>query len=48
MPEDLIKSGEIEVTGDADEAARLINLIDRFSPQADLIIPPTTLIQDHP
>jgi hypothetical protein len=35
----LIKRGEIEVTGDADEAARLINLFDRFSPQTDLVIP---------
>jgi hypothetical protein len=27
--------------------ARLINLFDRYSPQKVVIIPPTTLIQDH-
>lgn len=47
-PEDLILSGDIEVTGDADEAARVINLFDRFSPETALVIPPATLIQDHP
>jgi ubiquinone biosynthesis protein UbiJ len=47
-PEGLIKSGDLEVKGDADEAARLINLFDRFSPQTALVIPPTTLVQDHP
>ncbi len=47
-PEALIESGEVEVTGDAQEAARLFNLFDRFEPQSDFVIPPTTLAQDHP
>jgi alkyl sulfatase BDS1-like metallo-beta-lactamase superfamily hydrolase len=46
--DDLIMSGDVEVKGDADEAAALINLFDRFSPQTALVIPPTTLVQDHP
>ena len=46
--DDLIMSGDVKVKGDADEAARLINLFDRFSPQTALVIPPTTLVQDHP
>jgi hypothetical protein len=32
-PEDLIKSGDIKVTGDAAEAARVINLFDRYVPR---------------
>ena len=44
-PEDLIKNGEIKVTGDADEAARLINLFDRYSPARAVAIPPAAL--DH-
>jgi hypothetical protein len=47
-PEDLIANGDIEVTGDADEAAGLINLFDRFSPETALVIPAATLVQDHP
>jgi len=47
-PEEMIKSGDITVTGDAKEAARLINLFDRYSPQKAVVIPPATLIQDHP
>ena len=46
-PEEMIKSGEIVVTGDAKEAARLINLFDRYSPEKAVVIPPTTLVQDH-
>ncbi len=42
-PEELIESGDLEVTGDAAEAARLINLFDRYSPQEALIIPPAAL-----
>jgi len=38
-PEELIKSGSVKVTGDASEAARLINLFDRYSPATDLAIP---------
>ena len=45
MPEDLIKSGDIEVTGDSAEAARVINLFDRYSPQKAVVIPPAAL--DH-
>ncbi|MEE9287161.1 MAG: alkyl sulfatase dimerization domain-containing protein [Gammaproteobacteria bacterium] len=44
-PEDLIKSGDIEVTGDSAEASRLINLFDRYSPRKDVVIPPAAL--DH-
>ena len=47
-PEEMIASGDIVVTGDAKEAARLINLFDRYSPQKAVVIPPSTLIQDHP
>jgi len=39
-PEDLIKSGEIKVTGDAAEATRLINLFDRYVPAKAVVIPP--------
>ena len=46
-PEDMIKSGDIKVTGDSVEAARLINLFDRYSPQKAVVIPPATLIQGH-
>ena len=48
MPEDLIKNGEIKVTGDGDaaEAARVINLVDRYSPQKAVAIPPALL--EHP
>ena len=44
-PEELIKNGEIMVTGDADEAARLINLFDRYSPARAVVIPASML--DH-
>ena len=47
-PEEMIKNGDIAVTGDAKEAARLINLFDRYSPQKAVVIPPTSLVQDHP
>jgi alkyl sulfatase BDS1-like metallo-beta-lactamase superfamily hydrolase len=46
-PEDMIKHGDLKVTGDPAEAARLINLFDRYSPQKAVVIPPATLIQDH-
>lgn len=39
-PEDLIKSGEIKVAGDAAEAARLINLFDRYVPAKAVVVPP--------
>lgn len=47
-PEEMIKNGDLTVTGDSKEAARLINLFDRYSPQKAVVIPPTTLVQDHP
>jgi hypothetical protein len=37
----------IKVTGGAAEAARVINLFDRYSPQKAVVIPPATSIQDH-
>ncbi len=39
MPEDLIKQGEIKVKGNATEAARLINLFDRYRPEKAIVIP---------
>ena len=47
-PEDLIEGGDITVSGDSTEAARLINLFDRYSPQRAVVIPPATLVQGHP
>jgi alkyl sulfatase BDS1-like metallo-beta-lactamase superfamily hydrolase len=44
-PEELIENGDLEVTGDAAEAARVINLFDRYSPQKALVVPPAAL--DH-
>jgi len=44
-PEELIESGDLEVTGDAAEGSRLINLFDRFSPEKAVIIPSAAL--DH-
>lgn len=44
-PEELIKNGEIKVTGDSAEAARLINLFDRYLPQKAVVIPDAAL--DH-
>jgi hypothetical protein len=44
----MIENGDIAVSGDAEEAARLINLFDRYSPQKAVVIPPTSLVQDHP
>jgi linear primary-alkylsulfatase len=46
-PEEMIESGDIEVAGDSSEAARLINLFDRYSPQEAVVIPPSTLVQSH-
>jgi alkyl sulfatase BDS1-like metallo-beta-lactamase superfamily hydrolase len=39
-PDDLIKSGEIKVTGNAAEAARLIDLFDRYVPEKAVVVPP--------
>jgi len=44
-PEDLIERGEIQVRGDAAEAARLIDLFDRYRPEKAVVIPPAFL--DH-
>ncbi len=44
-PEDLIKNGDLKVTGDSAEASRLINLFDRYSPAKALVIPLAAL--DH-
>jgi alkyl sulfatase BDS1-like metallo-beta-lactamase superfamily hydrolase len=47
MPEDLIKKGDIKVTGNPDEAARLVNLFDRYSPEKAVAIPPAFLEHAH-
>ena len=44
-PEDLISNGDIKVDGDAVEAARLINLFDRYSPARAVVIRPA--VQEH-
>ena len=47
--EDLIQGDGIEVTaGDATEAARILNVFDRYDPARAVVVPATTLIQDHP
>lgn len=46
--DDLIERGEIEVTmGDAAEAARVLNLFDRYDRSRAVVIPNVTHIQDH-
>jgi len=47
LPEDLIKNGEIKVKGDAAEAARVINLFDRYQPEKAVVIPPAFLDHAH-
>jgi len=42
-PEELIEHGEIKVTGNVAEAARLINLFDRYRPEKTVVIPPAFL-----
>jgi len=42
-PEDLIENGEIKVAGDSADAARLINLFDRYKPEKAVAIPPAVL-----
>ena len=39
-PGDLIKSGEVKVTGDTAEAARLLDLFDRYKLEHALVVPP--------
>jgi hypothetical protein len=42
-----MKDGEITVRGDAAEAARLINLFDRYRPEKAVVIPPSFLEHAH-
>ncbi|WP_226876939.1 alkyl sulfatase dimerization domain-containing protein [Microbulbifer hainanensis] len=44
-PEDLISKGKIKVEGDSREAARLINLFDRYQPEKAVVIP--QVLRDH-
>jgi alkyl sulfatase BDS1-like metallo-beta-lactamase superfamily hydrolase len=44
-PEELIADGDIKVTGDSEEAGRLLNLFDRYLPTKAVAIPPPAL--DH-
>jgi hypothetical protein len=44
-PEDLIRSGDLKVTGNPIEAAQLINLFDRYVPEKAVVIPPA--LRDH-
>ena len=46
-PEDLIEKGEIKVSGDATEAARLIDLFDRYVPERAVVVPPGALFHNH-
>jgi ubiquinone biosynthesis protein UbiJ len=43
MPGQLISDGDIVVDGDADEAARLLNLFDRYSPAKAVLVRPAFL-----
>jgi alkyl sulfatase BDS1-like metallo-beta-lactamase superfamily hydrolase len=46
--EDLMKGGELAVSaGDAAEAARVLNLFDRYDPARAVVVPSTGLIHDH-
>jgi alkyl sulfatase BDS1-like metallo-beta-lactamase superfamily hydrolase len=46
--DELIKSGEIIVTkGEAVQAARVLNLFDRYDPARAVVVPSISLIQDH-
>ena len=47
MPEDLIAKGAITVKGDAAEAARVLNLFDRYRPEKAVVIPPAFLEHAH-
>lgn len=46
-PADLISSGEVAVSGDAAEAARLIDLFDRYEPEQAVVVPPAALYHEH-
>ena len=44
----LIESGDLEVaTGDAADAARVFDAFDRYDPRKAVVVPPTSLVQDH-
>ena len=46
--DDLIESGDLEVAaGDAAVAARVLDAFDRYDPSKAVVVPPTTLVQDH-
>ena len=46
-PDDLVTNGEIKVSGDAVEAARLIDLFDRYLPEQAVVVPPGALFHNH-
>ncbi|MGA9252474.1 MAG: alkyl sulfatase C-terminal domain-containing protein [Roseobacter sp.] len=46
-PEALIEAGEIKVSGDPAEAARLIGLFDRYVPEQAVVVPPGALFHNH-
>jgi len=45
-PKELMKNGEIEVIGNAEEAERVLDLFDRYKPEKAVVIPRAFL--DHP
>jgi len=46
--DDLIESGHLEVAaGTAADATRVLDAFDRYDPQKAVVVPPTTLVQDH-
>ena len=46
--DELIKGGDITVkTGDAAEAARILNVFDRYDPAQAVVIPARNMVQDH-
>ena len=46
--DDLIESGDLEVAaGDAAVAARVLDAFDRYDARRAVVVPPTTLVQDH-
>ena len=46
--DELVDGGEIAVTsGDAAQLVRILELFDRYEPARALVVPPTTLVQDH-
>jgi alkyl sulfatase BDS1-like metallo-beta-lactamase superfamily hydrolase len=46
--DEFIKGGDITVTaGDAAEAARVLNLFDRYEPARAVVIPSASMVQDH-